>query len=191
MKTVTKDIGIQEYQYNKAARRCGIDVPDFKLMEGRYFATRRFDLEQGERLHVATAGALLGVSIEQLNLDYKTLLHLTGYLTQNPLQVEEMFRRMAFNVLTDNKDDHAKNFAFRYRQGKWELAPAYDLTLYAQGHRGEHATSVNGQGRPSIEDMLTVGESIRINKQRGMEIIRETARGCAEILSQDYVELKP
>lgn len=107
-----------EYRYNEIARQCGINVPDFKLLDNKYFATKRFDIKAGERIHIATAGALLNESILQPRLDYKTLLHLTGFLTQDPLQVDEMFRRMVFNILTDNKDDHAKNFSFIYKRNK-------------------------------------------------------------------------
>lgn len=181
-----KDMGEMEYRYNEAARRCGITVPDFKLMEGRYFATRRFDVEEGVRLHIATAGALLNESILQPKLDYRVLLHLTGFLTQDSGQVEEMFRRMVFNILTDNKDDHAKNFSFICREGIWSLAPAYDLTLCSRGYNGEHATSVNNQGNPTVEDMLVVGESIRIPRKKGIEMILRVAEGCSEILSGDY-----
>jgi len=180
------NMGETEYLYNKIARQCGIMVPDFKLLKGRYFATERFDLENGERVHVATAGALLNESIIQPKLDYNTLLHLTGFLTQDPGQVEEMFRRMVFNVLTDNKDDHAKNVAFICRDGVWSLAPAYDLTLSREGYHGEHATSVNNQGNPRIEDMLIVGENIRIPRKKGLVIIQQITEGCSEILSKDY-----
>ena len=183
-----KDMGLKEYKYNETARRCGIEVPDFKLFEGKYFASRRFDIANGERLHVATAGALLNESIDYPKLDYKTLLHLTGYLTQDPKQVEAMFRLMVFNVLTDNKDDHAKNFSFICREGKWSLAPAYDLTPVPEGYHGEHATSVNNNGRPTINDMLIVGEDIRIPKKRGKEIIEEVQEQCSEILSKDYLK---
>jgi len=180
------DMGVMEYRYNETARRCGIDVPDFKLINGKYFATKRFDIENGKRLHVATAGALLNESIAQPKLDYKTLLHLTGYLTQDAKQVDEMFRRMVFNVLTDNKDDHAKNFSFICREGIWSLAPAYDLTLCNNGYNGEHATSANNNGRPTVEDMITVGESIRISRKKGMDMIHSIAEGCPDILSKDY-----
>ena len=176
-----KDMGLLEFQYNEIARSCGIEVPDFKLLEGKYFATRRFDLVDGERLHVATAGALLNESIDYPKLDYKTLLHLTGYLTQDPNQVEAMFRLMAFNVFADNKDDHAKNFSFICRGGHWRLAPAYDLTPFPEGYHGEHATSVNGNGNPTVDDMLTVGESIRIPKKRGREILESVRKNCMEI----------
>ncbi len=185
-----KDMGIMEFRYNETARRCGIDVPDFKLLNSKYFATKRFDIDDnGVRKHVATAGALLGESIEQPKMDYKTLLHLTGFLTQDPKAVNEMFRRMAFNVLTDNKDDHPKNFSYICKNGKWTLAPAYDLTLCPTGYNGEHATSVNYNGKPTIEDMLTVGESIRIPRKTGMEMIRNIWGNCGEILSSDYAEL--
>jgi len=185
-----KDMGKMEFHYNQIARKCGINVPDFKLMEGNYFATKRFDIENNERLHVATAGALLNESILQPKLDYKTLLHLTGFLTQNPEQVDEMFRRMVFNVLTDNKDDHAKNFGFIFKEGSWLLAPAYDLTLCSNGYNGEHATSVNNNGNPTIEDMLVVGESIRISRKSGMDMIQQIARDCSDILSKNYDYLR-
>lgn len=174
-----------EYLYNEIARKCGITVPDFKLIDGKYFATKRFDIENGERLHIATASALLNESIVHPKLEYKTLLHLTGYLTQDPKQVDEMFRRMVFNVLTGNKDDHAKNFSFICREGVWSLAPAYDLTRCSEGYNGEHATSVNNNGKPTVEDLIAVGKSIRIPRKKGMDMILSMAEGCAEILSNN------
>lgn len=184
-----KDMGLMELRYNEVARRCGITVPDFKLLDGKYFATKRFDIESNERLHIATAGALLNESIMQPKLEYRTLLHLTGYLTQDPEQVDEMFRRMVFNVLTENKDDHAKNFSFICRNSVWSLAPAYDLTRCSNGYNGQHATSVNNQGNPTIEDMIAVGETIRIPRKKGYEMISNIAKGCSEILSKDYISI--
>lgn len=181
-----KDIGAMEFRYNEVARISGIQVPDFKLLQGKYFASKRFDIENNERLHIATAGALLNESIYNPKLDYKTLLHLTGFLTQDPVQVDEMFRRMVFNILSDNKDDHAKNFSFICRSGIWSLSPAYDLTLSREGYNGEHATSVNNNGNPTIEDMLIVGESIRISRKKGKEIIDSITDKCEEILTQRF-----
>ncbi|MDU1905818.1 MAG: type II toxin-antitoxin system HipA family toxin [Dysgonomonas sp.] len=181
-----KDMGRMEFQYNEIARSCGIEVADFKLIQGKYFASKRFDLENGERLHIATAGALLNESINNPKLDYKTLLHLTGYLTQDPEQVDEMFRRMVFNVLTDNKDDHAKNFSFICRDGKWLQTPAYDLTKSSEGYNGEHATSVNNNGLPTIEDLIAVGETIRISRKKGQAIIDSMLEGCREILAERF-----
>lgn len=182
------NMGIMEYRYNQIARKCGIEVPDFKLIDGKYFASARFDLDHGQRLHIATAGALLNESIAQPRLEYRTLLHLTGYLTQDPSQVDEMFRRMVFNVLTGNKDDHAKNFSFICHDGSWSLAPAYDLTRCSNGYHGEHATSVNYCGNPSLDDMLVVGESIRIPRDKAKKIILDISEICHEIMLEEYVQ---
>lgn len=170
-----QDIGIMEFRTMQLARQCGIDVPQFKLFENKYFASRRFDIaEDGTRLHVATAAALLSLSINPPMADYKQLLNLTGYLTQSPAAVEQMFRRMVFNVLIENKDDHAKNFSFIAREdGSWQLAPAYDILPFPEGYHGQHATSVLSNGNPTDDDMLKAGESIRISKKRGKEILEE------------------
>ena len=182
------DMGLQEYHYNEVARNCGIQVPDYRLINGKYFATRRFDIgTNGERIHTATAGGLLCVSISNPILDYSNLLALTGYLTQNPKDVEQMFRRMVFNYLTGNKDDHSKNFSFiilRNETGKykWHLAPAYDLTLCTEGYNGEHATSVNGTGHPTLNDFIAAGTRIRMNKQRCLDIYDEVHSCCGDLL---------
>lgn len=174
-----KNMGEIEYQYNKVARQCGIDVPDFKLIGGKYFATRRFDIESGVRLHVATASALLNEPITPPKMDYHSLLQLTGYLTQSPEAVEQQFRRMAFNICAQNMDDHARNFSFICRNGRWTLAPAYDLTNDAT--LGEHASTVNYSGLPSDEDMITVGINIRISRLRCQQIIDEVRNGTQEL----------
>jgi serine/threonine-protein kinase HipA len=183
-----KDMGQQEYHYNEVARQCGINVPDFKLFNDRYFASRRFDIDaEGNRIHTATAGGLLCISLSNPVLDYSNLLALTGYLTQNPRDVEEMYRRMVFNYLTDNKDDHCKNFSFIVLKDinglwKWHLAPAYDLTLCTEGYNGEHATYVNGTGHPTLKDFIAVGTKIKMNEQRCREIIEEVRLGCDDIV---------
>lgn len=169
-----QDIGRREYECMMLAKRCGVEVPDCKLLQGKYFASRRFDKNaDGQRLHVATAAALLSVSINPPMMDYKTLLHLTGYLTQSQTAVEQMFRRMVFNVLIENKDDHAKNFSFICDDGVWRLAPAYDLLPFPEGYHGQHATSVLDHGNPSDEEMLRVGESVRISRHCGKQVIEE------------------
>ena len=167
-----KDIGIQEYHYNEVAQHAGIDVPEFKLMEGKYFATRRFDIdEQGNRLHMATASGLLNEPLTPPKMDYHSLLQLTGYLTQSAEAVEQQFRRMVFNHYARNYDDHARNFSFLCREGRWELAPAYDLT---NDHTlGEHATTVNFKGLPSDEDFITVGTNTKMTRNRCRQIIDE------------------
>ena len=182
------DIGQQELHYNEVAKQCGIDVPDCKLTNGRYFTTRRFDIApNGDRIHTATAGGLLCLSLNTPFLDYNNLLALTGFLTQNAKEVEEMYRRMVFNYLTDNKDDHCKNFSFMVLEvGKgqytWHLAPAYDLTLCTEGYNGEHATSVNGTGHPTLKNMMEVGMKNRMSAQRCREIFEEVRSNCGDLL---------
>lgn len=151
------DVGIQEYRYDEMAQKCGIIVPDFRLVNGRYFTSRRFDIDSdGNRLHTATAGGLMCISLSEPFMDYSNLLALTGYITQSGEDVEQMYRRMLFNYFTDNKDDHCNNFSFYVIKDsntltwRWRLAPAYDLTLCIEGYNGEHATSVNGTGHPAL-----------------------------------------
>ena len=210
-----QNMGEIEYLYNVAARRCGIDVPEFKLIEGKFFAEKRFDIEDvgenqtsvgenqtsvgknqtsvgedqtsvGEdlahkkRLHVATASSLLNEPISPPKMDYHSLLQLTGYLTQSSEAVEQQFRRMVFNVCANNFDDHARNFSFICREGRWSLAPAYDLTN--DRTLGEHASTINFKGLPNDEDMITVGTNIRISRTRCMEIIEEVRTVTGEVL---------
>jgi serine/threonine-protein kinase HipA len=183
------DMGAQEYHYNEIARNCGIDIPDIKLTNGKYFTVRRFDITPaGERLHTVTAGGLMCISLDNPVLDYSNLLALTAYLTHDIKYVEEMFRRMAFNYLTDNKDDHCKNFSFYVKPDdkgkfKWHLAPAYDLTLCTEGYNGERATSVNGTGYPTIDDMLAVGKKVTLKESRCREIIDEVRSNCGDLLN--------
>lgn len=183
----SKDIGIKEFHYNEIARACGINVPDFKLTNNRYFTTRRFDMaSDGTRLHTATAGGILGVSHKTPILDYDNLLALTGFLTQNSEDVKEMFRRMVFNYITDNKDDHSKNFSFYVVKSpdgkwKWRLAPAYDLTPFPEGYNGEHATSVNGTGKPTLSDFMTSGEKIGLSKKVCNEIIDQVIVNASDL----------
>lgn len=166
------DIGQQEYHYNELAQQAGIVVPEFRLIDGKYFATRRFDIDkQGNRLHVSTASGLLNEPLTPPKMDYHSLLQLTGYLTQSPEAVEQQFRRMVFNHYARNFDDHARNFSFLCRDGRWELAPAYDFTNDLT--LGEHATTVNFKGLPTDEDMITVGMNTKMSRERCRQIIDE------------------
>ena len=94
---------------------------------------------------------------------------------------------MLFNYLTDNKDDHCKNFSFYVvsdagtGEWGWRLAPAYDLTLCTEGYNGEHATSVNGTGRPALSDFIAVGTKIKLSERRCRQLIDEVSSGCASL----------
>lgn len=172
------EIGREEYLYMNAAAECGINIPRTRLLGNRYFAIERFDIENGKGVHVVTAAALLKSDFRNQDVDYTNLLALTGYLTQDPVQVEEMYRRMVFNLVCDNKDDHAKNFSFLCRKGQWSLAPAYDITYSPAGSNGQHATSLFYNGNPSREEVVKAGIQIRIPKSRCEEIIDTVQTIC-------------
>lgn len=176
------DIGRNEYLYMCTAKECGIDIPRIDLLKDRYFAIERFDVGPEGRWHIASSAALLQIDFRTMGTDYTNLLALTGYLTQDPAQVEEMFRRMVFNLVSINKDDHAKNFSFICKRGTWRLAPAYDLTYSPAGTRGEHATSLFYNGNPGIDLVLKAGTGIRISERRCLEIIEEVERVCEKNL---------
>ncbi len=178
------DIGKTEYQYMNTAQKCGINIPEIRLVNDRYFSIKRFDIRDGHRIHTLTAAALLQSDFRTQSIDYANLLALTGYLTQDPAQVEQMFRRMVFNIVCINKDDHAKNFSFLCENGQWELAPAYDITYSPEGTRGEHATSVKYSGNPSLEDVISVGTGIHISRKRCLEIIEEIESVCSAELDE-------
>lgn len=94
---------------------------------------------------------------------------------------------MVFNIICANKDDHAKNFSFLCENGKWSLAPAYDITYSPEGTRGEHATSVKYSGNPNLEDIVSAGTGIRINRKRYIEIIDEIESVCNKELDADKI----
>ena len=177
------DIGKTELLYMQTALEAGIDIPRIGLVKDKYFAIERFDISpQGEKKHVLTAAALLKTDFRRQDVDYTNLLALTGYLTQDPAQVEQMFRRMVMNIVADNKDDHANNFSFICDNGNWSLSPAYDITYSPLGSKGQHATSLFYNGNPGLEEVLKAGTGIRIPRARCLEIIREVQNVCAKKL---------
>ncbi len=178
----SKNIGKMEYEYSKCAMKCGIPMTETKLYSSDvcagYFGTVRFDRisDNGkkDKVHMATAAALLEADFRAPCMDYHTLMKLTRVLTlDNKQEVESMFRRMCFNVFAHNRDDHAKNFAFLYDESadKWHLSPAYDLT-YSSTYFGEHTTSVDGNGvNPGEKELINVGMQAGMKKQKCIEII--------------------
>ena len=178
-----EDIGKNEFLYMKTARACGITIPRIGLVKDRYFAIERFDFApDGKKRHVVTAAALLKTDFRKQDVDYINLLALTGYLTQDPGQVEEMFRRMVMNLVAVNKDDHSKNFSFLCDDGKWSLAPAYDITYSPLGSNGEHATSLFYNGNPGFDLVLKAGTEIRIPESTCRTIIKEVEETCEKHL---------
>ena len=151
------DYGRIEYAYYLMAKQAGIDMYECRLLEesGRaHFMTRRFDREvvngQTIKHHVQTFCAMDHLDFKQRGTHaYAQLFMAVSRLGLGDEALDQVFRRMAFNVMARNCDDHTKNFAFRLKQrGNWELAPAYDVT-HAYNPRGEwtyqHLMSVNGR----------------------------------------------
>lgn len=170
----SKGYGRVEMAYYNMARACGIVMMPSRLLEenGRaHFMTQRFDREGGAiKHHVQTFCALTHFDYNLVNsFSYEQLFQTMRELKLPYPDAEQMFRRMVFNVLARNCDDHTKNFAFRLKKnGKWELAPAYDVChAYRPGHQwvSQHALSINGK-RNNItkEDLLTIGRSIKNKK---------------------------
>ncbi len=158
------DIGEIEFEYAQTAMKSGIEMSNFKLFEGKYFGSVRFDRENGGRIHMVTASGLLHASHRYPSLDYSDLMKATFHLTQSINEVKKLYRLMVFNVLTFNQDDHAKNFSFLCKNGKWVCAPAYDL-VFSSGFNGNHSTTVNGKGKPSREDFYDAGEIVGISRK--------------------------
>ena len=166
------EAGIIEFMYNKAAEKAGITVSPYKLFNGRYFGEERFDVSpDGERIHAVTASGLLNEGIDPPKMDYKTLLALTGYITQDHIEVEQQFRRMVFNYYAENFDDHARNFSFLYVDGKWKVSPAYDMTH--DSPLGQHATTVGFKSNPTEEDFIEAGVSVQMSRKLCSDIIDE------------------
>ena len=189
-----KDTGKMEYDYSCCARKCGITMSETRLFPSDkckgYFGIRRFDRgANGRRVHMLTAAALLELDFEQPSLDYHSLMKLTKILTRdNGEDVENMFRRMCFNVAAHNRDDHSKNFTYLYDESndQWHLSPAYDLT-YSNTYYGEPTTTVDGNGRnPGRKELLAVGVTAGMKKGKCEEII-DTIYECVGQILREYL----
>ena len=160
------EIGAEEYAYSLMAKAAGIDMPETRLIEtagGRYFAVKRFDRSNSGPLHVHTASGLLDADHRTPSIDYEDLLKLARALTRDARHVRQIFRRMIFNLLAHNRDDHAKNHAFMMDAGgSWRPTPAYDLT-FSDGPGGEHNLAIAGEGRdPEFSHVLKVAADAAI-----------------------------
>ena len=176
--------GELEYRYSLAAKAAGINMPEthlFPLKSGEgCFGVRRFDRNEHGKVHVHTACGLLHASHRLPTLDYENLLRLTYVLTRNHADVEEMVRRMVFNVKCGNRDDHSKNFSFLLTaKYQWRLAPAYDLTP-STGLNGEHTAMVNGKGRDITDaDLVATAATCGVPQNKVMQMIHEVENAVA------------
>ncbi|KXK51731.1 MAG: putative DNA-binding transcriptional regulator [Chlorobi bacterium OLB5] len=166
--------GRVEMAYYNMAIACGIDMMPSRLLEenGRaHFMTKRFDREGGDtKYHIQTFCAIKHFDYNLVNsFSYEQLFQAMRELKLSYKDSEQMFRRMAFNVIARNCDDHTKNFSFRLKKGSnWELAPAYDVChAYRPGSEwvSQHALSINNK-RNNItkEDLMVIGQTIKNKK---------------------------
>jgi serine/threonine-protein kinase HipA len=145
------DIGPLEEAYAAMAEAAGLKVPQHKLISAKkgpgYFATLRFDRPAPhQRLHMLSLAGAIESPLET-PFSYDMFLRVTHAITRNAEDVRRAFRRMIFNVLAHNRDDHVRQHAYLMdASGDWTLAPAYDLT-YAAGPSGEHYLDIDGEGR--------------------------------------------
>ncbi len=172
-----QNIGETEYQYSLLAKECGITMSQTRLFNDKYFGVERFDRVGTERIHTISAAGLLNADYRIPSLDYSLLLKLTLTLTRDIQQVMQMFRLMVFNIIISNRDDHAKNFSFQYRDGAWKQSPAYDL-LPSSGFNGYHTTTINGQGEPTKKDVMTLAKEIGIQVNQATQIIEQVEDIC-------------
>ena len=166
--------GRVEMAYYNMATDCGIEMMPSKLLEenGRaHFITKRFDREAGStKHHIQTLCAMKHFDYSALtSFSYEQLFQTMRELRLPYPAAEQMFRRMVFNVIARNCDDHTKNFSFRLKKdSEWELTPAYDMChAYQPGHAwvSQHILSINGK-RTDItkKDLLTIADATRIRK---------------------------
>lgn len=167
------DAGNVEHAYSIMAKQAGVNMPETDLIEGKksdFFAIKRFDRELDKKLHMLSLGALLYANFRLPCLDYKDVLTVTASISKNRKDVEEVFKRMVFNILSGNRDDHVKNFAYLHKEGGWKASPAFDITMSASLNN-EHMTSCMGAGRPTMKDALAMAENFRI--EGPLDIIEE------------------
>lgn len=169
-----------EYAYYLMAKAAGIEMEECRLLEenGRaHFLTKRFDRQKGKKLHMQS---LCGLAHYDFNMagaySYEQAFAVMRKLRLSKADAVEQYRRMVFNVMARNQDDHTKNIAFLMNQdGRWRLSPAFDL-IYSHNPAGkwtnQHQMSINGKrDNFTLVDLVTVGESISIPKP--LEIVAQ------------------
>ena len=169
-----------EYAYYLMARAAGIEMTECRLWNRRHFMTRRFDrLPDGGKLHAQTLGAMAHYDFNNPVLySYEDAFDVTRRVVNDARANEQLFRRMAFNVLAWNCDDHVKNISYLMnRRGEWRLAPAYD-ECYAHNPDGDwtsrHQMSVNGK-RIGItdDDILSCAPFANMRERKARAVLDE------------------
>lgn len=187
----TENFGRLEYSFYKLAIACGIDMTESSLIEenGRaHFLTKRFDRESGRKLHMQTLCGLAHFDYRLLRgYSYEQVFNVMRALRLPYSAAQEMFRRIVFNVVVRNQDDHTKNISFLMdADGRWRLSPAYDLGYAYNPHGGwtaMHQMSVNGKFDDiSREDLLALASSNNIkDASETIDFICATSSGWPAI----------
>ncbi len=170
----SKRIGADEYNYSLLAKKCGIEMPETMLFEDKYFGVERFDRTPNGKLHVVSVAGLIGADYRLPSIDYTHIFKVCAALTHSVAEMWKVYRLMVFNYLIDNKDDHAKNFAFIYYDENWHFAPAYDL-LPSGGINGFRTTAINDSIEPAKEDLFAVAVKAGLDRKEAIEIFQEMA----------------
>ncbi len=179
----TQGYGAIEWVYSQMAMRAGIDMTECRLLAEngrRHFMARRFDrLDDGSKLHMQSLAALAHLDYNQPGANsYEQAFQVIRRLGLPMAAVEQQFRRMAFNVVARNQDDHVKNIAFLMnRAGEWSLSPAFDL-VYAYNRSGswtaQHQMSINSKRDGfTVEDLRRVSDVASMKRGRAEEILAE------------------
>ncbi|EPT2692006.1 type II toxin-antitoxin system HipA family toxin [Vibrio vulnificus] len=144
--------GAMEFVYHLMANKCGVDMMPCRLLhEGnrRHFITQRFDRIKNSKVHVQTLNGLAHIDYKEPgSFSYAELFGIARQLKLSAVDAEQLFKRMTFNIIARNHDDHSKNFAFMLKKDRWSLAPAYDLAYsYKPGSKwvNNHWMSLNGK----------------------------------------------
>lgn len=190
----TENYGRLEYSFSELVKKCGIEMTGCSLIEenGRaHFLTRRFDRENGRKIHMQT---LCGIAHYDFRLrkgySYEQAFNVMRRLRLPYSQAQEMFRRMVFNVVVRNQDDHTKNISFLMDpNGKWRLSPAYDMG-FAYNPVGAwtatHQMSINGKFDDlTRNDLIEFAAANNIkNAPEIIDQICETASGWPELAKE-------
>lgn len=178
-----------EYAYYQMALKAGIVMSECKLLEedGRkHFMTKRFDRVNGKKLHMQSLGAISHIDYNEPGLCSYELAALTARRLGLPgSDIEQFYRRMIFNVLAVNQDDHVKNISFLMdRNGTWTLSPAYDVTFACDsGNKWLRAHQMTINGKKSdilMNDMIACGQKMDITTFKCKKIIEEVKDAVKE-----------
>lgn len=182
-----KGYGLLEYSYSQIAQRCGVQMAECRLLQenGRsHFMTRRFDRdENGGKRFVQTFAALAHYDYyESGAYSYEQLFLTMKRLAVPPASMEQQFRRVLFNLVGCNQDDHVKNFAFLMdRRGRWDIAPAYDL-CHAEGSAftARHQLSIAGKTSDfTLADLKELADHAGLPRGRERRLLDEVVEAFA------------